>query len=113
MSGVTRTRAGDLRERVTIERPQKSLKDSGQQKVVTWKYVAGPLPAKVIGVGGRENRRGEQIEASVDYIVRIRYLQGVTPKMRVDWFGRKLEISRAIDRFGDRMELDLHCTEVV
>lgn len=86
-------RSGLLRHRVTIEAAVDGLDDSGAPRQ-TWVpflpatdpdgqgIAAHVLPADA-GQRGGEQFTADQIRATCDTKVRIRYREGVTPKMRV------------------------------
>lgn len=105
-------RAGTLRHRVTIEQPVVAQDEHGQP-IETWATFRKRVPAQVEGVSGSEGARGEQVLPTVTDLVRLRYLDGVTPRMRVVHDTRVLNIEQAIDPSGHRRELHLQCKEAV
>jgi SPP1 family predicted phage head-tail adaptor len=74
--------------------------------------LAANVPAEVIETGGGEYLRGRQIEAGVNAVVTIRYRDDITPRMRVKYGARYLNIESAIDPTGYRSELQLTCKEI-
>lgn len=75
--------AGRLRHRVTIE--EKSVtRDTYGGEVVTWETFA-TVWGDVSPMVGREYLEGRQEGAEINTRVRIRYLAGVRPEMRVKW----------------------------
>jgi SPP1 family predicted phage head-tail adaptor len=103
--------AGELNQRVTVQAGT-SVQDDAGQPIVTWATFAGPLPAKVESVAGGETIRGRQVVATATTLFTVRWLTGVTPKMRLSYEGRTLNILRAGDPYGDRRELRIEAAEV-
>jgi len=103
--------AGRLRRnRITIEQ-ESSTQDELGQPVPTWTTVAANLPAEILGVGGGETIRGQQVDAGITSVVTIRYRSGLSPKMRIVHNSRNLNIAKVNDPDGFRRELLLHCSE--
>ena len=103
-----------LNRRVDLQQATLAADGNGQM-IETWADVYSRLPAEVMGIGGGELLRGEQTEAGIDSVVRIRYPRtGTLPtaSMRVRLDGRTLNIARVLDKTGDRRELHLLCKEV-
>ena len=77
-----------------------------------------PRRVLVLGVGGGENIRGQQVEAGVTSLVRIRYPRGTRPAASMRLLigtgatQRVLNISRVLDKDGWQRELWLHCKEI-
>lgn len=69
--------------------------------------------AAVEDLSGREFWAAQQVQSEVSTRVRIRYLPGVNPTMRVVHAGRHLEITAVLDPDGRRRELQLLCKELV
>lgn len=103
--------AGDLNQRITIQSAT-SAQDAAGQPILTWSSFAAALPAKVESVAGGETIRGRQVVATATTMFTVRYLAGVTPRMRVLYEGRTLGILRAGDPYGDRRELRIEAAEI-
>lgn len=73
--------AGKLRHKVTIQTPTETQDEYGQP-VQTWATFAEVF-ASVEPIRGREFFAAQQIQSDVTTRIRIRYLSGVTTKMRV------------------------------
>ena len=101
---------GDLRHKVTI---QQSLpdRDSYGTEVPRWSDFA-TVWAEVKDISGREYTAMQQAISNVSVRVRIRYLDGVVPTMRVIYGARTLEIVSVLDPDGRRIELHLMCQEI-
>lgn len=112
--GRCKSISAGLNRRIDIQENTPSP-DANGQPVASWSDVYSRLPAEVMGVGGGESLRGDQVEAIVDSIIRIRYPRTTTlpaPEMRVLLNGRTLNVVRVLDKTGDRRELFLMCKEV-
>lgn len=80
----SRFSVGNMRDRVTIQRPIES-QDGYGQPVVTWSTYLANVPASFepARIGSGETTRGRQVEAISSAVLFTRYLQGVDSKMRV------------------------------
>lgn len=75
---------GSMRDRITIQKPTET-QDGYGQPVVTWTNYLANVPANFepARTGSGETTRGRQTEAISSFVLFIRYLQGITTKMRV------------------------------
>lgn len=96
--------AGKLDRRVTIEQPSVAADAYGGQ-VTTWTTFKVAW-AEVRPIRGAERFEAMAQRAARFEVFRIRYLSGVTPKMRIVWDGRVYNI-RNIAEVGRREGLDL------
>lgn len=85
------TNPGKYRHRVTIER-QIELRDSMGGVVVQWVMFADGVPAEVLTGPGRDAIAADQQQADVAARINMRYLPGLTGKMRIVWDGRTFNI---------------------
>ena len=106
------TRAGQLRDYVTIEVDNGSVDVMGQH-IEKWEVLAGAenVPASVLGVSGTEAQRSNQMEAVGTDLVVMRYRRDITPKNRILFEGRTLNILSVSDRQGTKRELAIVCKE--
>lgn len=74
-------RAGKLRHRVTIEREVIDIDSDGAQ-VPEWMIFAGPVPAEIAPVSGRELLAAQAVSSKVSSRIKMRRLDGVTAGMR-------------------------------
>ena len=75
-------RASSLaRNRISIL--QDSSEEGDEAPLFTGTALATDLPCDIDSVSGQESYRGRQLEAGVNYVIRLRYKSGITPKMRV------------------------------
>jgi SPP1 family predicted phage head-tail adaptor len=123
---------GDLRNRVTIQRYDTTRDEAGQE-IPDWKDLA-TVWASVQPLQGRERFIAQQVQASLSHKVTIRYNRGwytewsfvtqnqiapigdqvkVSPKLRLVFDGRVLEINAVIDIEERHRFLELHCSEVI
>lgn len=107
---------GNLRHFITLERNTPSTDSDTGQRIESWASVATNIPASVETVSGGETRRGRQMEALTNVLVRMHNPQGaftVGVKDRLDYLGRKLNIVSAYDPDGHRFEMHIQCREDV
>jgi SPP1 family predicted phage head-tail adaptor len=103
--------AGALRHRITIERVTET-QDSFGGTVTTWPILA-TMWASVEPLSGREQLLAQQVQAEVTHRVRVRYVAGVTAKMRITFGDRHFEILSVINPEERNRELELMCKELV
>lgn len=107
-------RAGQLRERVTIQQ-QATVADSQGGRAVTWGALA-TVWARVEPLSAREQLQAQSLGSRVAYRVTLRQRGDVTPAMRLSWtpFGgsaKTLEIHGVLQ--GERHDfVTLDCGEV-
>lgn len=104
--------AGKLNRRVTIETPTITRGADFKEPVETWATFA-TVWAAIEPLSGRELQVFRQTESEVSIRVRIRYLAGVLPKMRVVHGARVLRVESVIDKVDAHREIELLCVEVV
>ena len=105
-------RAGSLRRRLTIQSvTEGALSSSGEpaETVTTFATVWG----SVNPLSGAELYRMHEIHPEVTHAVQIRYLAGVTSKMRVVFGTRSFEIKSVVNTAEANRELNLLCTELL
>jgi SPP1 family predicted phage head-tail adaptor len=104
-------RAGKLRRRLVIQQAVETQGPTGEM-AVSWGVFA-EVWGSVEPLRGREFWAGKEQQAQVDTRIRIRYLEGVTPKMKVLDGSRVFLIYAVIDPETRHIQLDLMCQEVV
>lgn len=104
-------RMGKLRNRITIQQVQEARSATGAV-METWVTYA-EVWAAVEPLRGREFFASRQMQAQVDARVRIRFISGVTPKMRVLWGSRIYLIDAVINPEERGVELQLMCREII
>jgi len=103
-------RAGELRERVTVQTPAESRNPLGET-VLDWTDFA-EVWASVEGASVRESLLFGQQDIAVTHRVVMRYLDGLTAKMRIVWRSRVLEIVSLLEH-DNRSRHELICQEAV
>lgn len=101
--------AGRLRERVTVQQASESRNALGET-VLSWSTFATRW-ASVEGVSAREALTLGQNEITITHKVQMRYLSGLTQRMRLQWRGRTLEIVSLLEH-DNRSRHELICQEV-
>jgi SPP1 family predicted phage head-tail adaptor len=104
-------RAGALRHTLVIEQPTET-RDAHGQAVQTWTTFA-TVPGSLEPLNGREIFAAAQVQAEITARARIRYLDGVTPKMRIAFESKIYAITAVIDRDLRHRELELLLAEGV
>lgn len=111
--------AGDLRDRVTIQRRKSSAEaDAGglidETAAGTWETYF-TCWAQLIPSGAREFFGADQVQATIAYQVRVRACtetRAVVPTMRIKWKERYFNIAgMPFDPTGRRDELRINVTE--
>ena len=101
---------GRLRERVTIQSATEARNSIGEV-VQTWGTFV-EVWASVDGLSGREVLQSGQQQTEVTHRVRMRYVTGLTQRMRLSWRGRILEITSLLEH-NNRTEHELLCVEAI
>lgn len=98
-----------LRETVTIQSRTETTGTTGE---VTWTWATyKTVRASIEPIKGQEYFAAKQLQASTNVRIRIRYLSGITTKMRVLHGTRYYAIESVIDPNTRRRELQLMCVE--
>ena len=104
-------RAGKLRHKITIQDYTESQNSYGEV-TKTWSDYA-TVWASIEPVRGREFWDSKQINAEITAKITIRYLAGVTPKMRIKYGARIFEIISVINPEERNKDLQLMVKESV
>lgn len=88
-------RAGDLRRRVTIERPERTSDGAGGS-TIAWQEVA-VVWAAIWSRSADENFTLDRVAGTATHDVWIRYRAGIRPDMRIRFGSRIFDILGAID----------------
>jgi SPP1 family predicted phage head-tail adaptor len=103
-------RSGELRERVQIQVSAESRNNLGETTLTWAEYTT--RWASVEGVSAREALLNGQQDTNVTHKVRMRYVDGLSQKMRLLWRGRILDIVSLLEH-NNRSEHELICSESV
>lgn len=105
-------RAGRLRHTVVIERDSSAARDGFGQPTENWEAFA-TVQAAIDPIRGREYFAAQQFAAETTHKVTLRYIAGVSPKMRAR-FGSRIFRIEAVKNPEERNErLELMCVEVL
>jgi len=102
-------RAGDLRHRITIQTPSETSDGIGGM-TTTWSTFK-KIWAAIWPLRGAEYLAAMQITSEITHKIRIRYLSGVTPKMRILFGTRYFDIQSIINPDERNIYLELMCRE--
>lgn len=100
--------AGRLRERVTVQIASGTTNTLGET-VLAWSNSSA-VWASVEGVSAREALEAGQQDTTITHRVRLRYLPGLTQRMRFAWRNRTLNIVSLLE-YGNRTEHVAICEE--
>jgi len=103
--------AGELRERVTVLQATES-RSRLDEVVMTYSTTFAEVWASVQGVSAREYLLAGQQQVEISHRVKMRYLAGLSPQMRLSWRGRTLEIISILEH-ENRSVHELICQEVL
>jgi SPP1 family predicted phage head-tail adaptor len=98
-------RAGRLDRRITIESATTTQNEYGET-VETWSSFAANIPATVTPLRGRELFAAQQVVATSELKVQIRYMAGITEAMRVVYDGVTYGIQHVAE-IGRRAGIEL------
>jgi SPP1 family predicted phage head-tail adaptor len=102
---------GKLRHRITIEQVSET-QDTDGSVIETWSVFV-VAQASIEPISGREYFAAQSTQADVTHRIRLRYLSGVTPKMRVNYNSRIFDILSVINVGERNRELQLMCRESI
>ncbi len=108
-------KAGQLRHRVTIERPI-STRNAHGQPITVWEVFKPRVAMKVTELVGRELYNAQQIQPDITLSVECRWLRDILPTFRLLWHDvngpRTLHIQTPpINADGRRFGMTLLCKE--
>lgn len=103
--------AGFLRERIRIEQ-ESNVSDGQGGSTLSWTEV-DTVWSRVSPVRGREVLQGQQVQDETMHRITIRYRTDITPKMRVVWRGRIMNIREVINPDEHKKYLQLTVDENV
>lgn len=103
-------RAGNLDRAITLQQQGAPVLDAAGTPTIGWADFA-TVRAQLIEAGADEYLRGYGEGENATAIFRIRWLDGVTPALRVQYAGRTFNV-RETKEIGRRRGLELRCEEV-
>jgi SPP1 family predicted phage head-tail adaptor len=105
-------RAGTLRHKIEIQEDEGTTRDAAGVVTPSWVTVnGGERWAGVKPISGNESEIGGKQTARRSHEVTIRYLSGVTSKMRVKYGSRYLYIESVLNVDERNREMTLLCVE--
>lgn len=104
-------RAGLMRHRITLQQSTPTRGGTFSDPQEAWSAFA-TVWARVAPLSGREFFQNREVHGEVDHRITIRYLVGVTSKMRVQLGARIFQIESVIDLEERHVEQQLMCREV-
>lgn len=104
-------RAGALRHQITIQSATETQNAFGEP-AKTWATFA-TVWAAIEPISGREFYQNRQIGGEISHRVEMRYLSGVTPKMRILYGSRYFDIESVINEKERNVKHILMCKELV
>ncbi len=104
--------SGSLRHRIDIEKRTDDTRDSFNNIIKGYEKVRSAW-SRVTPITGMERIEADRVEGGLTHRVVMRYVSGITPKMRIIHRGRILEIRSVVDIEEMRRQLVILCTEDV
>ncbi len=103
---IKRREVGELRKQVVVQYVSDENQNTTGELEKTWATFA-TVWAAITPVSGGEFYAAGLTQASVTHRIEIRYLTGLTPKMRFLWGTRifNIVLIRNLDERNDRMEM--------
>lgn len=110
----TRIRAGELRHRINILRPNSTQDTFGGTQIGDDSIFSADVPAKIETLTGRELLQAQQKVSEVTHRITIRWQPGIVALMNVGWFDERDRFFQIQDIFnpdGQHKKLELLCIE--
>lgn len=103
-------RAGRLKHKVTIESPIEVPDEAGEWEVAIWGVYA-TRRAEITPLSGTEQFRAQHLDPEVTHSMRMRFVKGITPEMRIVWGDRIFDIQSALNVEERSREIEILATE--
>ena len=110
-----RINPGELRHRIIIQKLKSPLNDYGEIEVnnqETWIDIA-VVRAGIYPISGKEFFAAETVNSEITHKVKIRYIKGLSPSMRIKFNNRIFSIESIINFQEKNIELQLLCKELI
>lgn len=104
-------RAAELNNLVSIYHDIESADSAGYGEAIPTSRLFSKVWAKIETQGGREFFRASQIYPTMTHLVTIRFLKNVTPKMKIVFESRTLNIEAVLNVDQNNVMLRMPCTE--
>lgn len=102
-------KSGALRHRLDIQ-VQQDQRDSFGSVVGEWQTQFRPY-GEITQLSGREYFAAQQFNPEITHKIRLRYVPGLTPKMRIRLATRIFEINHLLNVDERNKEIELYATE--
>lgn len=103
-----------LRNRIAIQEPHSTSRDSNGEPLVDWTNVLWPVSASARALTGRELFAAQEHHSEIKVVFVMRYRADVTADMRVVWDLRSFEILYIDDITRRHVgEMSVYCAEGV
>jgi SPP1 family predicted phage head-tail adaptor len=102
-------KTGNLRHYITIEQQTETFNSEGEL-VTTWSTYKS-VWAEILPLVGREFWASKQVNSETTGKLRIRYISGITPKMRIKFGSRILNITGIVNTEEKNKEIVIYYSE--
>ena len=106
-----RINPGELRHRITIQKLNNSQNEYGEISEF-WEDILN-IRAGIYPISGTEFFAAETVNSEITHKVKIRYVEGLTPNMRINFNNRIFSIESIINFQEKNIELQLLCKELI
>lgn len=106
-----RINPGELRHRITIQKLNNSQNEYGEVSEL-WGDILN-VRAGIYPISGKEFFAAETVNSEISHKVKIRYIEGIMPNMRIKFNNRIFSIESVINFQERNIELQLLCKELI
>ncbi|MDU4979399.1 MAG: phage head closure protein [Clostridium celatum] len=106
-----RINPGELRHRITIQKLNNSQNEYGEVSEL-WEDILN-VRAGIYPISGKEFFAAETVNSEISHKVKIRYIEGIMPNMRIKFNNRIFSIESVINFQERNIELQLLCKELI
>lgn len=106
-----RINPGELRHRITIQKLNNSQNEYGEVSEL-WEDILN-VRAGIYPISGKEFFAAETVNSEITHKVKIRYIGGITPNMRIKFNNRIFSIESVINFQERNIEIQLLCKELI
>jgi len=103
-------RAGKLRHLVTVESAIETPSDAGEWEVAIWAVFA-TTRAEITPLKGTEKFQAQHLDPEITHLVRMRFIDGIIPAMRIVWGSRTFDIKSALNIEERNREIEILAIE--
>ena len=106
-----RINPGELRHRITIQKLNNSQNEYGEVSELQEDILN--VRAGIYPISGKEFFAAETVNSEISHKVKIRYIEGIMPNMRIKFNNRIFSIESVINFQERNIELQLLCKELI